>query len=174
MDISEEFFEWIYQFVGGKGYRKMLHTLYDVEFFTTDELDENRIYDGCKLRYRFGEEAKIPNSVMNKKLDESTCSVLEVMVALSIRMEDTIMGDPDYGDRTTMWFWTMVKSLGLYDMKDDVFDYDYTMHTISRLLHKDYEPNGEGSLFTVRNSNKDFRDMDIWYQMSEFANHILL
>lgn len=174
MTIDEEFFEWIYQFVGGKGYRKMLWCLFEEEFFTIDPLDDNRLYDGCHLRYRFGVDANIPKRVIDKKLDNTTCSVLEVMVALAIRMEDTIMGDPDYGDRTVMWFWMMIKSLNLYDMTDEFIDYDYVKHAISRLLNRDYEPNGEGSLFTVRNTNKDFRDMEIWYQMSEFANSILL
>lgn len=174
MTIEEEFFEWIYQFVGGRGYRKLLHILYDQEFFTTDPLDDNRLVDGIQLRYRFGYEANIPKSVMNKKFDTNTCSILEMMLALAIRMEDDIMGDPDYGDRTIMWFWMMIKSLGLYDMKDDNIDYDYIHHTIARFLNKDYEYDGSGSLFTVKNINKDMRDLDIWYQMCLFSDSILL
>lgn len=174
MTIGEEFFEWIYQFVGGKGYRKMLYELYESEFFTIDPLDDNRLVDGCELRYRFGHDANIPHSVIDKKFDRNVCSVLEMMVALSIRMEETIMGDPDYGDRTTMWFWMMIKSLGLYDIKDNKFDYDHVQHTISRFLNRDYEPNGEGGLFTVNNTKKDMRDLEIWYQMSLFADNILL
>ena len=174
MTIDEEFFEWMYQFVGGKRYRKLLWSLYEEEFFTTLQIDENRMYDGIELRYRFGHEASIPRSVIDRKMNNESCSVLELMIALAIRMEDGILGDPDYGDRTSMWFWMMVKSLGLYDMTDDKIDYEYVKHTIARFINRDFEPNGKGSLFTVKNTRRDFRDIEIWYQMCLFSDSIML
>ena len=38
-------------------------------------------------------------------LDNKTCSVLEMMIALAIRCEEHIMDDPDVGNRTGQWFW---------------------------------------------------------------------
>ena len=72
-----------------------------------------------------------------------------------------------------MWFWIMVKSLGLNEMTDDKYDYDYVDHTIARFLERDYEPNGKGGLFTIANFNKDMRDIDIWMQMSHFFTSIM-
>ena len=101
------------------------------------------------------------------------CSVLEVMYGLALRGEDTIMADEDYGDRASMWFWIMVKSLGLYDMTDDKYDYDFVEHTIARFLERDYEPDGRGGLFTIPNCKRDLRDVDIWMQMSLFFSTLI-
>lgn len=174
MTIDEEFFEWMYQFVSGKNYRKLLWSLYEEEFFATMPMDDNRMQDGIELRYKFGYEVNIPKSVINRKFDMNNCSVLELMIALAIRMEETILGDPDYGDRTTMWFWMMIKSLGLYDMTDDRIEYEHVKHTIGRFINRDFEPNGEGGLFTVKNTRRDLRDIDIWYQMCLFSDSIML
>jgi len=174
MTIDEEFFEWIYQYINGKGRRKLLWALFNEDFFTIMDMDDNRLRDGIELRYRFSDEANIPIRVIDKKLDVDTCSVLEMMVALAIRMEDSVLGDPDYGDRTNMWFWTMVKTLGLYDMTDDNIDYEYVKHTIARFINRDFDRDGNGGLFTVRNTRQDFRDIEIWQQMCLFSDSIML
>lgn len=173
MLIEDEFFEWMYQMIDGKKYYTLLRILYDNEFYSIMSLDDNRLIDGVGVRYRFADEASIPYGVMNRKFDKNTCSVLEMMLGLAIRIEETIMSDADYGDRTSMWFWMMVKSLGLYDMTDEKINAEYSLHTISRFLNRDYEPNGMGSLFTVQRSNKDMRDVEIWYQMCLFFDSIL-
>lgn len=173
MRIDEEYFEWMYQIVLGKGYRKLLSYLYDIPFKFILDMDYNRICDGRDLIYKFGHDAHIPSRVIDLKLDNLDCSVLEVMVALSIRMEESILCDPDYGDRTSMWFWEMIKSLGLYHMDDNNFDEQFVCVVIERFMNRDYEPNGRGGLFTVRNARCDMRDVDIWYQMCMYVDNIL-
>lgn len=173
MRIEYEYFEWMYQIVLGKGYRKLLSYLYDIPFKFILDMDYNRICDGCDLRYKFGHDAHIPSKVIDLKLGNVECSVLEVMVALSIRMEESILCDPDYGDRTSIWFWEMIKSLGLYHMDDDNFDERLVCVVIERFMDRDYEPNGRGGLFTVRNACCDMRDVDIWYQMCMYVDNIL-
>lgn len=173
MRIEDEYFEWMYQMVLGKGYRNLLSYLYDIPFKFILDMDYNRICDGCDLRYKFGHDTHIPSRVIDLKLDNLDCSVLEVMVALSIRMEESILCDPDYGDRTSIWFWEMIKSLGLYHMDDDNFDEQFVRDVIERFMDRDYEPNGRGGLFTVRNARCDMRDVDIWYQMCMYVDNIL-
>ena len=68
MNINEEFFEWMYQTVEGKGYSDLLETLYSVQFYVVLPLDENRLIDGCELRYRFGEDCNIPKVVIDTRL----------------------------------------------------------------------------------------------------------
>ena len=41
-----------------------------------------------------------------------------MMIALAIRCEEHIMDDPDAGDRTGQWFWSMLVSLGLGSMDE--------------------------------------------------------
>jgi hypothetical protein len=94
------------------------------------------------------------------------------MVALAIRIESD-MSDPDYGDRTVIWFWEMIKSLGLYEMTDENYDQFYTQVTVDTFLKKEYGADGKGSLFTIKNPDIDVRTLDIWYQMSLYINRIL-
>jgi len=173
MKIYEEYFEWMYQKIEGKGYRSLLWELYREDFYALMELDDNRIYDGLELRYKFGDECNIPKVVIDKIFKGDNCSVLEVMIALAIRIEETIMSDSDFGDRTSMWFWIMIKSLGLYDMTNKNFDNRHVMEVVDAFLTRGYEPNGEGGLFTVNDTNKDMRDVEIWYQMCMFFDNLL-
>ena len=173
MTIDEELFEWIYQFVDGKRHRKLLELLYNNQFISVIDLDDNRILDGVSVRYRFSDEVGIPHSVINKKLDSGVCSVLEMMLGLAIRAEENIVGDDDFGDRTIVWFWMMVKSLGLHGLTDDKFEEDFALHTVSRFLNRDYEASGKGGLFTIKDARKDMRDLEIWYQMNLFFESIL-
>lgn len=173
MNIHEEFFNWIYDIVDGKAYDELLKALYREEFYAVLPLDDNRLIDGCELRYRFANEKNIPRVVIDKMFDREKCSILEMMVGLSIRIEETIMSDSDFGDRTAMWFWIMVKSLGLYDMRNIDFDERHVLEVLDTFLTRGYRPNGEGGLFTVNDTNKDMRDVEIWYQMCMFFDNLL-
>lgn len=173
MNIRDDYFEWIYQTLIGKGYRHLLEYLFNEEFFYVVDLDDNRLEDGKELKYRYAEYADIPDRVVRNKIGNEYCSVLEMMAALSIRMEESIMYDPDFGDRTSIWFWEMIKSLGLYGMTDKDYDQFYAQSAIARFLNRDYDRDGNGGLFTVKNTRTDMRDIDIWYQMCLYSDNIL-
>ena len=49
----------------------------------------------------------------------------------------------------------MIDNLGLESMYDDNFDKVYADKIIYRFLNREYEPNGDGGLFTVHNRNVD-------------------
>ena len=83
------------------------------------------------------------------------------------------MGDPDIGDRTDIWFWDMIRNLGLDFMSDSRYDREYVSTTIDRFLNRDYGRNGTGGLFTVENSRHDMRSMEIWYQMCAYLEDIV-
>ena len=74
------------------------------------------------------------------------------------------MDDPDYGDRTGQWFWNMIVSLGLGSMDDRNFVKNYVDDVIFRFINRDYEPNGQGSLFTLEHPARDLRYVEIWSQ----------
>lgn len=57
-------------------------------------------------------------------------------------------------------------------MHDGRFDRDYVDEVLSRFLNRDYARNGEGGLFTVRQSGQDMRSVEIWYQMSRYLKEI--
>lgn len=150
-------------------YNKLLMHLHSIEFRYSIPRDRNRARDGEDLRYRFA--TTIGYDDIPPELD-GPCSVLEMMVALAIRCEETIMDDPAVGNRTGQWFWGMVTNLGLGSMHDTRFDRDLVDERIDIFLDREYEPNGRGGLFTVRNTTEDLRELEIWYQLMRYLNSI--
>jgi hypothetical protein len=105
-------------------------------------------------------------------LGDEKCSVLEMMAALAIRCEESIMDDPLVGDRTKQWFWKMIVNLGLGSMTNDKFDVKYVDYVLDRFLDREYEPDGRGGLFTIRDCEDDMRDIEIWVQLNRYVNEI--
>jgi hypothetical protein len=151
-------------------YRKLLSTLRNIEFTYTIGRDVNRAIDGIDFRYRFGYECGYPREIIEEELDILPCSVLEMIIALAFRIVETIMDDPEYGDRTGQWFWNMIVSLGLGNMNDSRFDSGHVEDIIYRFLNHEYERNGEGGLFTVQDDLHDMRYSEIWYQAMWYLN----
>lgn len=166
-ELNKRYFDWMCQKVCGKNrrYKKLLRCLHSIDFTYTIEMDGNREAEGIDLRYRFAYEKDIDQAIIAAFIDDRPCSVLEMMVALCIHCEEHIMDDPAIGDRTSHWFYEMLQSLGLFDMTDSHYDEDYILEVIDRFLNRDYLPNGQGGLFTVKRPRRDLRTVEIWYQM---------
>lgn len=174
--IINDYFEWLWNFTKCRGHsqnRKIITLLHNIEFRYSIAMDANREEDGMDLRYRFITEVGIPKNYQEVYgyLD-GPCSVLEMMIALAIRCEESIMDDPDIGDRTSEWFWLMMKNLGLDYMSDRKFDRDVAEEKISIFLDRRYKRNGEGGLFVV-NGRRDLRKVEIWYQMCWYLDTIM-
>lgn len=179
IDISHlkgEYFDWMYGLVfdtGGPSYRRLLRHLHTIPFRYNIAMDGNRAEDGIDLRYRFGHECGHSEAEIALYLDDRDCSVLEMMIALAIRCEEHIMDDPDIGNRTGKWFTDMLVSLGLRIIDGDHVVLDSIDDSVSRFLNGEYDKNGRGGLFTVRNDNIDMRSMEIWYQMCWYLNEVV-
>lgn len=177
--LIDEYLDWMYQKVYNDryskktSYRRLLRYLYSVNFTYTIDMDGNRAEDGVDLRYRFADEKRYIYPMITEYLDDRPCSVLEMMVALAIRIEEHIMEDASIGDRTGKWFWTMVESLGLDSVSDSRFDRGYIDQVIDRFLNRRFNRNGKGGLFTVEHTRRDMRTMEIWYQMCLYIDSIL-
>ena len=174
--IINDYFEWLWNFTKCRGHsqnRKIITLLHNIEFRYSIPMDANREEDGIDLRYRFITEVGIPKNYQEVYgyLD-GPCSVLEMMIAVAIRCEESIMDDPDIGDRTSEWFWLMMKNLGLDYMSDRKFDRNVAEEKISIFLDRRYKRNGEGGLFVV-NGRRDLRKVEIWYQMCWYLDTIM-
>lgn len=179
--IKDEYYAWIVKkidadrFSEENSYSKLLEHLYKTEFTYTVKNDRNRASDGIGLRYRFS----ISNKEREKHSDEilyilsGPCSVLEMLIALSIRCEEGIMDDPEKGDRTGQWFWGMIANLGLGSMADERYDEKEVDNIIHKFLKHKYEPDGKGGLFTIRNCKKDLRKVEIWKQLCWYLDTIM-
>lgn len=169
--IVNEYVNWLFGLVYKNrstkqiSYEKLLTHLDSIPFRYTIPKDQGRAEDGIDLRYHFALECK-PEVEPEIIIDilGGPCSVLEMMIALAIHCEN-IMDNPQIGDRTSQWFWSMVNNLGLGAMSDDRYDSQFVDDTIVRFLNRDYEPNGKGGLFAIRRRNVDLRSVEIWWQL---------
>lgn len=175
--IESEYYEWLTALVCENrfpeqiGYTKLLSYLYDTEFTYKHPKDRNRAEDGLDLRYRFSRERE-PMVYNIFSFIDGPCNLLEMMVALAIRCEENIMDDPRIGNRTSQWFWGMVVSLGLGSMYDRIFNMQFVEETIARFLNREYDPDGRGGLFTIRDCDQDLRSVEIWYQLCWYLDSI--
>ena len=175
--INNEYFEWLFDLVCDRelsetvSYRKLLMLLRSIDFTYSIPMDKNRAHDGLDLRYRFTlvnhYEPYIADEI------EGPCSVLEMMIAMAIRCEETIMDDPTVGDRTVQWFWGMINNLGLSYQTDTRFDKIFVTDTIQKILNREYAPDGRGGLFRVRNCRRDLREVEIWYQLNWYLDSFI-
>lgn len=174
--INNAYFNWMYDLVCGNrfandiSYRKLLMQLHNIEFVYSIPRDSDRADDGIELRYRFPHEFVEVEDI--GRYIVGPCSVLEMMIALAIRCEETIMDNPKYGDRTSQWFWEMLVSLGLGSMEDSRFDKKYVNDVMRTFLNRKYEANGKGGLFTIRNCEYDLRRFSIWHQLCWYLDRI--
>lgn len=173
-NLRDKYFEWMYhtvcngRFAKENSYRDLLSYLHSVVYTWQISDDKNRAEDGEEgLRWRFAYENRVN---VCHELD-GPCSVLEMILALAYKCEE-IMDDAAVGDRTVQWFWRMIANLGLNGMTDKHFDIIKTECIVDRFLNRDYEPDGYGGLFVIRNCKYDLRDVGTWTQMLWYLDNI--
>lgn len=172
-DVRNEYFEWLYDLVcknrysENNSFRKLLMYLHGVEFIYIIDMDANRASDGVSLRWQYVCKHNYPEDILDAL--DGPCSVLEMMIALCFKCEG-IMDDPAIGDRFAQWFWHMIVSLGLGGMNDISFNKRKAEAAVNRFLGRNYDPDGKGGLFTIRNCDRDLRYVEIWHQMCWYLN----
>ena len=148
-----------------------LKKLGTIPFKYTIHTDYNREFDAKKLRTEYyGED--LPDYIL-----KSPASVLEVLVGLSIRMCEEVLGDD------TSWdlFCLMLLNLGIYN-KDVVgstpcrgwcHDEDIP-GIVDKWLNREFDFNGVGSPFPLKRNDEglDQRKIDIWQQLSLYLDEI--
>lgn len=164
------YYQWLLEnvntIVNDRSYLLLLRTLRDFEFYWVVPNDDNRIADAMELRVEYD----------CLDLSGMKPSLLEVLIALSIRCEDMEIADCDDGEchpyEREYWFWLLITNLGL-DKFDDENYYildgpDKIDEILQKFVDRKYEKNGEGGLFPLKNVQKDQRKIEIWYQMSAY------
>lgn len=168
-EMLNDYFCWLVNIISSgneDSYSLLLKQLFDTPFVYLLERDANRAHDGLDLRDRYSYEAGVDLDI------SSSCSVLEMMIALSIRCETDVMYDPSRGDRTYIWFWMMIDNLGLSGMQNGSYDRLKIKYTLMRFMNRNYDTDGKGSLFRIVGA-KGMENEEIWYQMNTFLNSII-
>ena len=124
------------------------------------ETDRNRAEDGLSLRSLYFAETGCVSF-----MEDAPCTVLEMMIALSLRIERDIMGMPG-NDHPERWFFEMLRNLGIFGLTSPKF-IDTIVDT---WMSRAYDPDGTGSLFPLKYYPGDQRELLIWDQMSFYLN----
>lgn len=168
--IERKYLKFLDKIVGNHDeYSLMLHRLHEIEFYSFVPNDDNRGEDGKKLREMFYNESGANMAL--SLCPAGPCSVLEMLIGLSIRMYNELEGTTEVSVEEC--FWKLIDNLGLlwcnnyeyYPPGDGVEEISYI---INNLLERKYKRDGKGGLFPLEHSNKDQRKIEIWYQMSEW------
>ena len=144
-------------------YKKLCRWLFNEPFIWSIRNDENRAGDGLALRSEYIRQGG------HLTMADRPCSVLEMLVALSVRVDRDILGDPDVY-RGGKLFWIMIEHLGLDVYDDSFFDEEAVSEIVDIWLERRFKEDGSGSIFRVRNHVRNQKKIEIWYQTCDFLN----
>lgn len=174
--VRGAYFSWLVKYIEqGDKYgtsdevKSLLWILYDTEFYELIKNDQNRSDDGIQLRRIFREETGI-----NQTHDMEKCSLLEMLIALSDRL-DFILSEGRSRKRRE-WFWMLIDNL---DLEPFSLDSPYIKEIastnelkIKTFLERKYKCNGRGGLFPLKRPTQDQTKIEIWYQMMAYIDEI--
>jgi len=175
-DEFDDYFIWLCELVNVDldRYSELCYRLHDSDFVWCLELDSNRGVDGLRLRDEYCEANRYFNTdwVM---LMEKPCSVLEALVALARTMDDMLL-DEESPDRVPIWFWEMVSNLGLKRYTNerllgriDDDDEKDIQFILLRWMNREFDSDGRGSIFPLKNPTHDQRERSIIHQMNDYV-----
>lgn len=164
---DERYFDWLYSLVDDVHYRSpsesyvhILEDLYTTPFTWFIRNDENRAQDGFALRQEY---VHLSKDAVDSYWLKQECSIFEMLIALSRRAAF----QTDWSPAT--WFWHILNNLDVVITTDDRYGESESIQTknaLERLNQRNYESNGHGGLFPLRDPERDQREVEIWYQLS--------
>ena len=154
--LYSDYYLWLDSLVNDGNHNVLIRCLYDQPFRWQFILDENRAAGGLNLRRKFAFE----NGINIQDVGRGPCSILEMLIALSDRMTEFLEGD------IREWFWQLIRNLSLERFDDNHFDESNVHYILNIWLDRQYDFQGNGSLFPVSKYSGDCRNLDIWGQMN--------
>lgn len=154
---------------GGDDYSILLYTLHSIDYYYDARMpiDGARGDDGLGLREVYLEEF-CDGANSYDILTRRSCTVLEWLLGMAIRCEREIMFNENEGDRTGLWFWSMLDNMGIANY-DNV---SWTEHfgnivaeIIDVVLNRGFGEDGAGGPFPLTDTAKwgvDSRKIDWW------------
>lgn len=88
-----------------------------------------------------------------------------MLIGLSRRLAFEAGGD------VPSWFWHLMDNLNLRAYNDqnyDEFQAGVVEEIVNKVIWRTYDENGNGGLFPLRCTSNDQRQVEIWYQLSEY------
>jgi hypothetical protein len=176
--LNDGYFRWILGILGFKdpmndcGYISLLSCLYSTDFKLTNPVvghDDNRLSDGFDLRAMYSDNFTMPDK---PEIFDKEVSVLEVLTAFAMRIDDDIMYDGNL--HASKWFFIMISNLGMTGFTDDGYGVCWDVDEVDEILDiwmsRRYGPSGNGTIFPLKTTAFDQRKLEMWYQMQEWFN----
>ena len=185
--MRHEYFEWLVSKVTSPAVpddaqaRIVLQVLRDIRIQALPMADDApRLEDGKQLRTSFMDDTGMAVHSYKDALEPESgfCTVLELLVALSMRMDD-IMRDPlDPCSSVPSWFWGMVSTMvdqPFYPCSYWTFSVDASTPVVvaestMKFLGRQYDPTGHNGNVFIDMSGVDLRAIDIWAQACHFMS----
>lgn len=175
-NLRETYFRWLVSQVRAQGhetrtYWDLLRLMHEKEFVWLIPNDDNRIIDGTDLRLEFLDGTRTRRDDLTRQLtreDFGFCSVLEVMIGISRRLEFAAGGEAEG------WAWQLLYNLRLRNSSDPLSHRQVKAvnRRLDRLVWRNYNPDGSGGFFPLNSPPEDQTKTEIWYQMAAYVNEI--
>lgn len=160
-------------------YDNLIKRLWLIHFVPSVGNDIDRAVDGTELRKRYYDILAKNTGVYVRDVEDDLgeifgpCRVLEMLIALSMRMYD-LMQDLGVYNSVSRWFWAIMENVNFDILDDDYWESDvvgydpddYVEETCNHIMNHDgIRSEGlEGGWFWVPGWEK----MEIWYQMHAY------
>ena len=133
------------------------------EVFGRFAYDQTRLDDMDDAREAYFED---PMSENDDDMARACYTAFEFLVTFACKIENVVMNNTIYGDRTPKWFWSMLENLDIvYDsccFPDGRIDMDYISTVIGRWMNRIFCYNGDGSPFPLKTPPEDMRNVPFW------------
>lgn len=107
----------------------LFDVLYAFEFYWLLPLDESRAIDGKKMRVRYELDTKNDCDI------DGPCRLLEMLLALSIRVRQDVLVGTEYDIHDV--FWLILKYIGIDDATNYEYNENYIYSSIEEFLEDD-------------------------------------
>lgn len=164
-DTNNGYFDWLCRRVRASStWSQALRQMHNTPFKTLVKYDENRREDGKNLRYLYEQaHEEDPEHIppLTKAEDQAAVSIFEMMVALADRLAFDVDDDKLDGPAA---FWILMENVGLSK------NFNQNSAILQRLNNRTYSWNGSnGGLFPLKDTERDQREVEIWYQLQEYS-----
>ena len=157
----DAYFEWLVSKIGdGKIDHlrmRILRKLYFMPFYYNIPNDAHRYEEAVCLRDQYSYETGIMCDY------EGPCNVLELLVSLAKMVSEDVLGTFYHENRTFEWFWMMIDNLGLLSVRPAEVE-----RIVKKWVDRDFEFDGRGSPFPLRDPPEDQRTVEIWKQICNY------
>lgn len=173
-NLDDPYFEWLYSKIAAtnvknpeRTHRLLAEDLHRKVFRWHVPNDDNRAADGIQLRHEFISDTDYDTDT---QFWSDPCSFLEMTIALARRIAyDVYSGDPD--DGASHWVWTLLSNIDIAKYSDAQYTQEAVNaveEALEAVIDRTYLASGRGGLFPIKHPTKDMRNIELWYQMSEY------